>query len=273
MEKRAVIAIITIAAFVLSQKAIEFFKLFEWYLEMTVPARQVVYKVLCYVMLPLFILGIFHQFKNIISEAGLSASRFKSGVTTGFLGTLPMLLGAGLLVGFQAKFDLTAILTGCLLAAVGEEILFRAMLFGQLFRHARWGFLVAGLVSAVFFGAGHLYQGESLGSLIGVFLVAFLGGMWFSWLYVEYGYNLWVPMSYHFFMNLSWTIFEVSDTALGSVAPNIFRVATIALSIYLTIRHKRKKSEEWTIKGRRWWSGGQLQTIENNNIEFKNVAK
>ena len=143
--------------------------------------------------------------------------------------------------------------------SVGEEVLYRALLFGQLFRHARWGFVFAGLASAVFFGAGHLYQGSSWGSLAGIFLVTFMGGMWFSWLYVEYGYNLWVPMSYHFFMNLSWAVFEAGGNALGGVGPNIFRIATIALSIWLTIRHKRRTGEAWVAAGRRWWRGSAVQ--------------
>ena len=103
-------------------------------------------------------------------------------------------------------------------------------------------------------------------------MVTFMGGMWFSWLYVEYGYNLWVPMSYHFFMNLSWGIFDVSDTALGSVAPNIFRAATIALSIYLTIRHKQRTGEKWVVQGRRWWSGTESESVENKNANLDKIS-
>lgn len=262
MEKRAVIAILTIAAFILSQKSAEFLKLFDWFTGMELEARRTVYKLIFYVAFPLVILIFFHGLKNLVGAAGLSPSKVKYGMGTAFFGTLPMLLGAGFLVNFKMTIDLSAILVGCLLAAVGEELLYRALLFGQLFQHARWGFLVAGLASAVFFGAGHLYQGEGLASLAGVFLVTFLGGMWFSWLYVEYGYNLWVPMGYHFFMNLSWIIFDVSDTALGSIVPNIFRALTIALSIWQTIRHKRKTGEEWVVQGRRWWFGEQAENVQ-----------
>ena len=259
MEKRIVIAILTIAAFILAQKAAEFLKLFNWFVEMDAQMRLVVYKGAFYIGFPLFVLGLFHGFRNVLAAAGLSFSRFRYGVWTGFAGTLPMLLGLGFLANFNLSIDPSAILIGCLLAAVGEEVLYRALLFGQLFRHARWGFVFAGLASAVFFGAGHLYQGSSWGSLAGIFLVTFMGGMWFSWLYVEYGYNLWVPMSYHFFMNLSWAVFEAGGNALGGVGPNIFRIATIALSIWLTIRHKRRTGEAWVAAGRRWWRGGAVQ--------------
>jgi membrane protease YdiL (CAAX protease family) len=254
MEKRIVIALLTISAFVLAKNGGKLLRLLDAYATQEVEVRGVVYKCCWYVVFPLLVLGIFHGFKKMRTEAGL-ADRALEGIRTGFVGTLPMLLGAGLLVGFKMDFDPAGILVGCLLAAVGEELLYRAMLFGQLFRHARWGFLWAGMASAVIFGAGHLYQGNDAASLIGVFIVTFMGGMWFAWLYVEWGYNLWVPMSYHFFMNLSWNIFDVSDNALGAWAPNVFRAATIALSIVLTLRRKRQMGEALEVKGRRWWSG------------------
>ena len=161
MEKRIVIAILTIAAFILSQKAAEFLKLFSWYVEMDAQARGVFYKITWYVAFPLFILGLFHGFRNVREAAGLSFSRFKYGLNAGFIGTLPMLLGTGFLANFNLTINPSAILIGCLLAAVGEETLYRGLLFVQLFRYAQWGFVFAGLASALFFGAGHLYQGDS----------------------------------------------------------------------------------------------------------------
>ncbi len=254
MEKRIVISLLTIAAFLLSNNGYKLLLLMDWYTQLDSEIRNVIYKSIWYVAFPLLVLCIFHGFKKMTSEAGL-ASRAKEGILAGFIGTLPMLLGAGLLVGFKLQFDLGAILVGCLLAAVGEELLYRAMLFGQLFRHARWGFVWAGMASAIIFATGHLYQGNQPAELVGILLVTFFGGMWFSWLYVEWGYNLWVPMSFHFFMNLSWELFDVSDNALGTWAPNVFRAATIGLSVVLTLRHRRKMGEKLEVRGRRWWSG------------------
>ncbi len=253
MEKRIVIALLTIGAFILAKNGGKLLRFIEVFAAQDVEVRSVIYKLCWYVAFPLLVLGLFHGFKKMLPEAGL-ADHVMEGIGTGFIGSLPMLLGAGFLMSFNMKFDPYGLLQGCLLAAVGEELLYRAMLFGQLFRQARWGFLWAGLASAVIFGMGHLYQGNEPSELVGIFLVTFFGGLWFSWLYVEWGYNLWVPMSFHFFMNLSWNIFDVSDDALGTLAPNIFRAATIALSIVLTVRHKRKTGEAWEVKGRRWWS-------------------
>lgn len=257
MEKRIVVALLTIAAFLVSKNGHLLLRLSDAYTQLSPDARSVLYKCCWYVAFPLLVLGMFHGFKKIASEAGL-ANRAGEGLLTGLVGTLPMLLGAGLLVGFEVRFDWAGILAGCLLAAVGEEILYRAMLFGQLFRHARWGFVWAGTASALIFATGHLYQGNAPAELVGILLVTFLGGLWFSWLYVEWGYNLWVPMGYHFFMNLSWQLFDVSDNALGTWAPNVFRAATIVLSIVLTFRRKRRLGEQREVEGRRWWSGGTV---------------
>lgn len=275
MEKKLVIAILTIAAFILAGEGGELLKFFDWFTHLERPARRTVYAVIWYILWPLAVLGLFHGIKKIGQEAGLASGAWR-GIGMGLLGTLPMLFGAGILTGFNMTLHLPAILVGCLLAALGEEILYRGFLFGQLFRHAGWGFLPAGLVSAMIFGAGHLYQGSGPGELVGIFAVTLLGGLWFSWLYVEWGHNLWVPIAFHFFMNLSWTIFEVSDNALGSWAPNVFRAATIGLSVYLTIRHKKNSGEKWIVKGRRWWrdADGQeaLQIIENESIDQKNTT-
>ena len=102
-----------------------------------------------------------YSFRNVREAAGLAFSRFKYGLNAGFIGTLPMLLGTGFLANFNLTINPSAILIGCLLAAVGEETLYRGLLFVQLFRYAQWGFVFAGLASALFFGAGHLYQGDS----------------------------------------------------------------------------------------------------------------
>lgn len=50
-----------------------------------------------------------------------------------------------------------------------------------------------------------------------------------------------MPVFLHFQMNLSWTLFDVSDNALGGVIANVFRAVTIALTIFITIRHHKAK--------------------------------
>ncbi|GAB1418600.1 hypothetical protein MASR2M12_13650 [Bacteroidales bacterium] len=95
------------------------------------------------------------------------------------------------------------------------------------------------LTGTALFGMGHLYQGVSFGQTTGVFIVSAMGAVWFACLYVEWD-NLWIPIFLHVFMNLSWTLFDVSDNALGGIYVNIFRCITIALTILITIRFHKK---------------------------------
>lgn len=69
-----------------------------------------------------------------------------------------------------------------------------------------------------------------------------MGAILFAWLYVEWNYNLWVPVFLHALMNLAWHTFEMDETALGGVLPNIFRGLTIASAILFTILYKKKNN-------------------------------
>ncbi len=48
-------------------------------------------------------------------------------------------------------------------------------------------------------------------------------------------------------MNLTWHLFEMDETALGGILPNIFRGITIILAIVFTIIYKKKKNQELII--------------------------
>ncbi|MBL7827489.1 MAG: CPBP family intramembrane metalloprotease [Saprospiraceae bacterium] len=182
---------------------------------------------------------------------GLKADAFKA-LKMAFVFCLPMLLGYGFLADFNITLTWSGFLLGCLWAAVSEELFYRGFVFGQLFRFAGWKFLTAGLLNALVFGSAHLYQAGDLGSAIGIFAITALGGLWFAWLYIEWGNNLWVPMAMHFFMNLWWTAFDAGPTAGGDWAANLFRAATVAISIIWTIRMKRRHGESLEITKTRW---------------------
>jgi len=75
----------------------------------------------------------------------------------------------------------------------------------------------------------------------------------FAWLYVEWNYNLWVPIFLHMLMNLSWGLFSVSDNAFGGIYSNVFRIATIVLAITLTLFYKKKKRTKLEINKNTIW--------------------
>lgn len=182
---------------------------------------------------------------------GLRADALKA-IKMAFVFCLPMLVGYAFLAGFKVSLTWSGFLIGCLWAAISEELFYRGFVFGQLFRFAGWGFLAAGLLNALVFGSAHLYQAGDWGSAVGIFAITALGGLWFAWLYIEWGNNLWVPMAMHFFMNLWWNAFDAGPDAGGGLAANLFRAATVALSIVWTIRMKRRQKVALEITRNRW---------------------
>ena len=139
---------------------------------------------------------------------------------------------------------------GTIIAALVEEVYFRGFLFGMLYKHTKAGFLTAILIGAIVFALGHLYQSQDPMKMLGIFGITLMGAGLFAWLYVEWEYNLWVPILLHTFMNLAWTLSDMGDTALGGLMPNLLRSATIALAIIGTIIYKKKNNKpmEVTLK-------------------------
>lgn len=141
-----------------------------------------------------------------------------------------------------------------LLPGIAEELLFRAFLFGFLYRFAGWGFLPAALLSALVFGLEHVYQGGDALEALGIALLTGVGGLWWAWLLVEWRWNLWVPIAFHVLLNAYWTAFDVADNALGTGLSIGLRLACIALSVVATIVLARRQGG-LRIRGRRWWRG------------------
>lgn len=173
---------------------------------------------------------------------GLGFDRsFWEGFIFTLLCTLPSFIGFSLLFEYDSDYSLNAFLITVVAASFFEELYFRAFLFGQLYRFTRFGFIPAVIIGAILFGMIHLYQGETLMEALGIFAITFLGGVLFAWLYAEWNFNIWIPIFLHFFMNLAWGVFSVSDTVLGSVYANLFRFGTVFLAIGLTLFYKRRR--------------------------------
>jgi uncharacterized protein len=197
----------------------------------------------CLTGIPLFAATVvINKSLKIAGPLGLGAN-ILHGFSAALVFALPMFAGGLIFFAFNRDITFNRLIAGTLLAGFFEEFYFRGFLFGQLFRNSRFGFIPAVLLGAVLFASGHLYQSNELGAMAGVFLTTFMGAVLFAWLYVEWNYNLWVPVSLHFLMNLSWMIFSVSENALGGPLANLFRGLTITLAIVGTIWWKRRKGE------------------------------
>ena len=190
---------------------------------------------------------------SITQNLGFNKSFWK-GMVFAIIVTLPMFIGFAFAFEFNPDISINTVLISLISAALFEELYFRGFLFGQLFRHSKLGFIPAVFLGALLFGLIHLYQSNELGELIGIFLVTFFGAILFAWVYVEWGFNIWVPIFLHLFMNFSWELFSVSDNAFGNTYSNIFRLVTIALTILLTILYKKRKNEKLAVNTSSiWW--------------------
>lgn len=183
---------------------------------------------------------------SVSKSLGLS-SNIMTAILTSILFTLPMFLGGLFFFKFSEQINMEKLIAGTLVAGFMEEVFFRGFLFGQLFRKTNFGFIPAILLGALIFAFGHLYQSGNTNELVGIFIVTFLGAVFFAWLYVEWNYNLWVPILTHTLMNLSWHLFEVDETALGDVKANLFRGLTILSAISFTILYKKIGGEKLVV--------------------------
>lgn len=175
---------------------------------------------------------------------GLKISGLKRYFVAAAACCLPMVIGYAFLSS-ELNLSLSDLVTGSIYAGFFEEIIFRAALFGTLFRYCRLGFIPAALVSSVIFGLGHIYQGHDAISALMAVAITMVAGAWFSWLYCECGYRIWFPLWMHIFMNAAYGIFSMSGGAAGDLEGNIFKASSIILSIVYVnfIIHRGKKRE------------------------------
>ena len=193
-----------------------------------------------------------HGFKRFVAPLGLDRSLLK-GLLFSLLCTGPMLIGYATVFTFDNEVTINKIITGALAAAFFEELYFRGILFGQIYRFTKIGFIPSIIFGALLFAFGHLYQSQDPQTLIGIFITTFLGAILFAWVYVEWQYNIWVPVFLHLFMNLFWMLFSVGDNAFGGTYANIFRLLTIALIIVLTIFYKKRKKIKLAVNRKTLW--------------------
>ncbi len=192
-------------------------------------------------LFPLFaIVLILHQsVKGIADKLGLSGNLFV-GLLFAFIVTLPSLVGYGLIFNVNTGLSIDTIVINTISSAFFEEIIYRAFLIGQLYRYARLGFLKSVIIGSTLFGLLHLYQSNDPNELIGIFLITFLGSLFFFWIYAEWKFNLWTVIFLHCLMNLYWLVFDVNDNALGGINANLFRFGSVILSIIVTILYKKR---------------------------------
>ena len=200
-----------------------------------------------------------------LTTLGLRSDNGKWYFKVAVITCIPMCIGYAHL-STSLDLSLANILTGSVYPAFFEEIIFRGVLFGLLFRICKWGFVPAALVSSLIFGFGHLYQTNDVMSGLMMFGFMAIAGSWFAWLYCECGYRIWYPMWMHFIMNAAYGIFGMSGGAMGEADANIFKASAIVLSIvYVTWLIKNGKKREVT-KQRLFKNREAEVTFQSNRV-------
>ncbi|HEV8371139.1 MAG TPA: type II CAAX endopeptidase family protein [Pyrinomonadaceae bacterium] len=197
-------------------------------------------------------------------ELGLARWPGKA-LAAALVATLPMLLVFATLLPVNPSLAVLPVWMTAVASPLSEEVLFRGYLFRQLYQRAQWPFWAAALMNVVPFTWGHLYQAGRSGlggwGFVLVVLIMGSGAAIFAWLLVRWEYNLWFNIGLHSGMNLWWYVFAVDDSAFGGLKANIARLLTLALAVFITLRHGRYRA---TIPP----AQQQLQEA-NKNLEYQ----
>ena len=193
----------------------------------------------------LFLTALIIRPKDIFSFLGLNRNIIK-GLGIALLCVSPLYIIFPFFGGINSDLTFPLLLQKSILPGFKEEFICRAFMFGLLFRYAKTGFSWAVILPALYFGSVHLYQGHDALSALAAFGVTFIGALYFSWMYVEWNFNLWVPIGLHMLMNGAWVIFSMEGTevAAGGLISNIARVISILLAIGITVWYKRKNESK-----------------------------
>lgn len=222
--------------------------------------RTLIWNSFYYGVIPVLGASVIFGFRPLVSVLGLNKG-FGEGLWMALLITSPMLIGYAVCSGFTVDISASNFFYGSLSAPFFEELFFRAFLFGLLYRYAGWGMVAATVLDAFVFGIIHVSQGDDFVSSASVFAVTAAGAVWFSWLYKEWNWNLWLVIFLHAFMNFYWMAFNMADNAAGGLWANVFRVTTIAISIVWTIRHVKRTKAGTQVQGKLEEQGQTRQEV------------
>ena len=151
--------------------------------------------------------------KELFSFLGLSGNILK-GFGLALLCVLPLYIIFPFFGDINKELTFHVLYDNCILTGFKEELVFRAFMFGLLFRYVKTGFFWSVILPALYFGSVH-----------------------------EWNFNIWIPAGLHILMNGAWFIFtmEGTEVAAGGLISNIARVISIVLAIALTVYYQKKR--------------------------------
>ena len=175
-----------------------------------------------------------------IEELGLATNPLV-GYGFALAASLPMLIGPS--HGFMPTLQTSSIVGTVMLAPITEEVLFRGLLFRQLYRRAGRSLLRAMLVSALAFAFAHFTRADfrvtSTVTLAGQIGSTTIVGLVLAWLVYRWD-SVWPAVGLHTFLNLSWELYGRGQAG-GTSRTFFLRAASIGLAVLLTLRFTRHR--------------------------------
>lgn len=177
-----------------------------------------------------------------LRELGLTGSLIVP-IVFAALATLPLAIGFGFGDRPLANLSVWSLVFTLTVWPFAWELIFRGYAFRQLHRRAGWGFFTAALVPPLVFAVVHLgfafFADQDLRIPLLAAGAALLGGLFFSWLFVAWGDNLWPGVAFHGLLNFWWEGFGIDRAGIGTLGSNLLRGAAVVLAVLLTLYWQR----------------------------------
>jgi uncharacterized protein len=177
-----------------------------------------------------------------LREVGLTGSLIVA-IVFAALATLPLAIGFGFGDRPLANLSVWSLVFTMTVWPFAWELIFRGYAFRQLHRRAGWGFFAAALVPPLVFAVVHLgfafFADQDLRIPLLAAGAALLGGLFFSWLFVAWGDNLWPGVAFHGLLNFWWEGFGIDRAGIGTLGSNLLRGAAVVLAVVLTLYWQR----------------------------------
>lgn len=187
-----------------------------------------------------------------LSDFGLSLNGLPKAILFSVLFIVPILIGLGIYSDWKIQLNEKIVYKDVIIAGFGEEFIYRAFLFGFLFYFCGWGFLSASFLSALFFGWGHLYQANDVGSAISIFLFTAAANVGFCWFYYAWK-SLWMVVFLHGLMDLIWSMFQIETDVVGNIWINLARFSTLIITILISIKIAKTNQRLDLLKNKKLW--------------------
>lgn len=195
------------------------------------------------IILPLTLSRHLHGDKEYLRALGLKES-LGMGLGVGLVIVAPAVLSFFVLGARDPSIPFwpTVVCTS-LIPSIAQELCFRGMLFGFLFRFASWSFFPAALLGGAVYSLTLDVDGLASSDVGASVFWAVLQTLWLSWLYMKWKWNLWVGVVIQVVFRLTWALASDGEDQFGGFFKNLHLLAMMIWSFAFVALKDRS----------RWW--------------------